>query len=603
MSTDETPRARRRLLLLALGALILLGAGFLRLVDLEHNPPGLWQDEASTGLDAYLIWTTGRDRAGELVPLIARSFGDYPLALYRYLDAPIVGLFGLSLRNERIVAAVFGTLLVLLTGLVMRRRADLPAAVAVMLVGALSPTWLHFSRYGSEAILLPAFLVLGWWLVEVGSAPGRRWGLWLGAVALGLSAYTYHAVKLFLPLWMAGFVVLQWPLIRRLWAGERRHLFGPALLFALLVLPSARLALTASGMARGQTVLAWYHFQGTQLIQAILSNYLSYFDPGMLFVRGGPAVAQSIPGLGMWNLIELPLMIAGLLTLFRAPERRRLAGFVLFWFLLGPLPGGVTYETHNMGRAIGWLPAPQIISALGLVVLFRAGIAAMKQPWAPGLRSFLVRAGGGALIVGLIAGWGATAWAVRRLTLEVYPNVTERDWQFEITRSMRCARRHRTAEEKLVVSPAFQLAPVFAQFFLTDLAEGHPPGSVYELAERMVVQPGEIYLFPAIRPTPQGRELCRVTHSRTGQVYAYVFGAPLEGPPAEEAPPPLEVIPPKTKVSGLRSQDARVPALLEEPPKPTRLPSGGLELSPEALKKAPLLRATPGMPPPPPPSP
>lgn len=496
---------------------MLLAAG-LRLTDLDSNPPGLWQDEASTGLDAYLIWTTGQDRAGDAMPLISRSFGDYPLAGYRYLVAPIVGTLGLTIGHQRWVAAFFGLWMVLATYWAARQRLGPGPALGAALSGALAPTWLHFSRYGSEAILLPACLVTGWALIDFGRRPERRWGIWLGAVALGCSAYTYHAVKVFLPLWMLGFLIFQWPRIRGLWKHEKHHLIGPALLFTVLVLPSMQAALTLGGMARGRTVLAWYQFEGVALFRTIASNYLSYFDPSMLFVRGGPAVAQSIPGLGMWNMLELPLMLVGLSTLFKAPGHRRTAGFIIFWFLIGPLPGGLTYEAQNMGRAIAWLPAPQLISGWGLWVLMRWALRLLTSQVALHRRVI-----GGLTIVLTSAAWGVTIYAVYWCTLVRYPLVTERDWQFEITRAMHCALDKRT-DEKLIVSPRFHVASVFARFHFAD-ADKRAGKKIWQLGDRRKVRRGEIYLLPTRARLPEGVELCRVVHGPTQKVYAYVFGA------------------------------------------------------------------------------
>src|SRR5688572_27096879 len=182
--------SRRNLLIASAALLFLLGA-LLRLIDLDDNPPGLWQDEASTGVDAFLLWTTGKDRAGVSLPIIARSFGDYPLALYRYLDAPIVGLFGLSVASQRIVAAITGSLMIAFGALVVRRRLDGETALCFLITAGLCPTWIHFSRYGSEAILMPAALVFGWLAIELGSDPKRRWLLWIGALSFGACAYTY----------------------------------------------------------------------------------------------------------------------------------------------------------------------------------------------------------------------------------------------------------------------------------------------------------------------------------------------------------------------------------------------------------------------------
>src|ERR1035441_3366404 len=49
--------------------LILLLAASLRLYHLASNPPGLFCDEASVGLDAYSILHTAHDSHGALLPL------------------------------------------------------------------------------------------------------------------------------------------------------------------------------------------------------------------------------------------------------------------------------------------------------------------------------------------------------------------------------------------------------------------------------------------------------------------------------------------------------------------------------------------------------
>jgi len=489
---------------IGIAVFLLVGGALLRLIGLENNPPGLWQDEASTGIDAFLLWTTGKDRAGVSFPIIARSFGDYPLALYRYLDAPIVGLFGLSIANERIVASITGAAMIATSALIVKRKLGVQTALCFMLIAALCPTWIHFSRYGSEAILMPATLVLGWLLIDVGADdPKKRWLIWLGALSLGASAYTYHAIKLFLPLWIAGFLVYQWPLVRRLWREERVHVIGPAAVFALSVLPSVVVAFSNEGLARPNTVVAWKHHSGAiDIARVMLNNYLSYFDPGMLFVRGGPAVAQSIPYLGIWNLIELPLIGVGLAAMMRSQERR-FFGFILFWFLLGPVPGGITYETANIGRAIGWLPAPQIISAFGMMTLL---------VWSQGTSRELFRIGVPAL---LAAGWIATVIAVIDCAFFIYPDITQRDWQYDVTGAMKCAKQKRK-DERLIVSPHFQMASVFATFHLNGLP--------YELAERKRVEPGELYLFPAGKGKPtKSKEICTIVIKASGKEVSYVY--------------------------------------------------------------------------------
>lgn len=495
-----------------LAACIVLVGAILRFVDLDTNPPGLWQDEASTGLDAYLIWTTGRDRANALFPIISRSFGDYPLAGYRYLTAPIVGLFGLTIGNERLLAAITGTMMVIVTGLVARRAFGPRVGLFALASAAFCPTWLHFSRYGSEAILLPFSLIGAFGLFEL--AKERRWALYPAATMLAFSAYTYHAVKLILPLWTLAFLIYQWPFIKQLWREERRHLFATVILFAALVAPSVHAAVTAGGMARGRTVLAWYHYDGWRLIRVILNNYLNYFDLAMLFVRGGPAVAQSIPGIGLWNLIELPFILIGLFTIGQGGPQRRLLVFVAFWFVLGPLPGGVTYEAQNIGRVIAWLPAPQIISGIGTARVI--GWAIDKD------HRDRLRASRAVFLAIFLIGWIATAGQVVYLTLVRYPATTERDWQFEISRAMLCAKDKRV-DEQLVVSPNFQASEVFARFHYWDLNPDEDGRPQWVFGNRNRVEPGELYVTPRTKNLPIGKMVCEIKNSSTNETRAYVF--------------------------------------------------------------------------------
>lgn len=528
---------------------VLLPAVVLRFLGIEHNPPGLWQDEASTGFDAYLLWTTGRDRAGAFLPVIAASFGDYPLALYRYLTAPVVGLLGLSPGNERAVAALAGSLLLISTALFVWRRIGGVAAFGALLAGAFAPMWVHFSRYGSEAILLPFCLMTGALAIEVGRRPDRRSCLWLGVVALAASAYTYHAVKLILPLWLAAYLVYSWPLLSALWARERRHVIGPALLFAALVLPSLLAALTPEGMARGRVVMAWHHYHGWNLPRNVLAQWLGYFELNALFLRGGPHLAQSEPGIGLFNLIDLPLMGLGFVVMSRGiaprlgeprqsyeetspPTPARVYGFLAFWFLLGPLPGGMTYETQNVGRAIAWLPVPQIISGLGLAWLVVFVVRGVGGSWSGARKIPKV-----ALLVGLAGLWLWTMVAVYQKTLVEYPRLAEREFQFEISGALQCARSH-LVTEKLVVSPGLlggEVAEAFVGFYFGDRFEVRGKTNRWELGLRHEVPPNELYVT---NPTPSlvGRKLCDV-RNRSGAVVAQVFAHDEDSARADDERP------------------------------------------------------------------
>jgi hypothetical protein len=535
-SCEVRPIPARLRLSAAILLVTLLAALLFRCVDLDRNPPGLWQDEASTGVDAYWIWKTGRDRAGVRFPVLSPSFGDYPLTLYRYLDAPIVGLLGMSPSHERAVSMLFGTMLVPLIGLaalltLARRRPDHErdhrVALTSTIAAALGPELIQFSRYGSEAILLPFMLVLGWALFEIGRDPRRRIALYGGALALAASAYTYHAVKIFLPIWMVGLLFYLAPLIKQLWAKEKQHVFGPMILFTVCTIPSIRAALSWQGMYRGTCVMAWYRFHGFELVRVMMENYLSYFEPRTLFARGGTSRVQSIIGLGELNLIDAPFFITGLASMIAAIKKRRegwqAQAFILFWFLTGPLPGGMSYEPGNIGRVIAWFPSLSWISGIGAVAIFdwvqsralpRAAVIALRA--------------GGAIAVIATAAW--IAWC----TLERYPRLTERDWQADISGALLCAAEHRKTEQ-IIVSNRFPYANLFATFFLQGLPQ--VKGKAWAIEERTHVRANELYVFPTTSSPPKGTPVCSLRFDTGGSPVAFVYG-PMEGTlTSTEAPP------------------------------------------------------------------
>ncbi len=63
---------------------MLVGAG-LRFTSLSEIPPGLNQDEAVNGYDAYSLFLTGRDHHGHPFPFAGlESFGDWAAPLLTF---------------------------------------------------------------------------------------------------------------------------------------------------------------------------------------------------------------------------------------------------------------------------------------------------------------------------------------------------------------------------------------------------------------------------------------------------------------------------------------------------------------------------------------
>lgn len=192
-------RAKRRELA---AVLVLLGLGAaLRLLGLGFFPPGLNQDEASTGCDAWGLLVSGMDRNGDAWPVLFTSWGSGQNVLYAYVLLPLMALLGRSVTVLRLPAALLGALSLFLVWRMGRRHGGPVMGLCALGLLAANPWHLLISRWALESNLLPFCLLLGAFFLDLALAD-RPWCLLPAAAALALGLYAYGTAFLFLPLFL-----------------------------------------------------------------------------------------------------------------------------------------------------------------------------------------------------------------------------------------------------------------------------------------------------------------------------------------------------------------------------------------------------------------
>ncbi|MBI3443558.1 glycosyltransferase family 39 protein, partial [Candidatus Woesebacteria bacterium] len=198
--------------------LILALAAILRFYKLGEIPLSLDWDENSNAYNAYSIIKTGRDEYGDFLPITNRSFDDYKPPAYMYLNIPTVAVFGLTPFAARLPSAIFGFLTVPVIYFLAKKLFEksneelkiknfkLKIPEIAMLFLAISPWHLQFSRVGFEATvgLFFAAAAVAAFLYGLES---KKW-LIVSAVAIGLSTYTYHTERIFVPLIFLAAIIL-----------------------------------------------------------------------------------------------------------------------------------------------------------------------------------------------------------------------------------------------------------------------------------------------------------------------------------------------------------------------------------------------------------
>ncbi len=337
-------------------------AAALRFPELEDSPPGVHYDEAANGILAGDIGLRGER------PIFISSYTGKE-TLFFYLAGGLMSLLGQSIFTLRLTAALLGVATVAATyrlgvELLRDRR------MALLAAGLLAVSFWHllFSRLGFRAVsqpLLQALAVTGIWH---GLRRGSRLSLIGGGVALGLTAYTYLAARLFpipLAIGLGAFLI-----------GRKRPNDNRWRKVLLVVLVSLAVAGPLLAYFAANPDSFWVRVNQVLPDNTPASGFgRSYLKAlGMFFIEGDPYVRFNIPGLTLMGPYWGSLLALGwLLALVRwrwgstALERSAhlfLAALPPLMLLPSALAAGEIVPSNL--RAIGLLPFVFLLPSMAL---------------------------------------------------------------------------------------------------------------------------------------------------------------------------------------------------------------------------------------------
>jgi len=399
---------------------VFLFALFLRLLFLGVVPGGFTPDEVSQGYSAYSLLKTGLDEWGEFPIFSFKSFLDYKAPLLTWLMVPSIAVFGLNEFAVRFPSAIFGALAVIplyfLARLLFESAKLFPSpakgrAQGGVYIGflsafllAISPWHLQFSRMALEANLISFFFPLGlYFLIKSLDHPKF---LPLSALVFSISLYSYHAAKLFIPLFVITFLLVNIKKVQKILPSPAKgRVQGEVLVTILIVfilvfplfintlfsktgsrgadLSISNLSLTDLNLIKSEQ---YYSPLGklTPILPRIFSNkftffldkfsenYLSYMSPAFWFATGGWETTYSIiPGRGLLYIWQFPFVSIALAYLGLNLLKGDISSKALFlWLFLAPLPASITKEGYRPNRASAFLGLFELLTAMGIVLVF-----------------------------------------------------------------------------------------------------------------------------------------------------------------------------------------------------------------------------------------
>ena len=361
---------------------VLVTASFFRIWLLNSMPAGLFPDEAANGQDALSILS------GQHSPFFERGLGRE--ALYFYLLAGSIALFGVGVWQIHLVSALIGILTVVVTWLLAKKLFNERIAVLTSFFLAISTWHVTLSRTGFRAILVPLLATLFFYFTYLtfkeASKKKRALFAVLAGLSFGLGFYTYISFRAIIGI--VGLLVIIIAVVKRgtLKKFWREIVIG--LIAALLILtPLIGYFINHPGSFMGRagcvSIFSPDLNQGDVLgtfLDVSKKTFLMFFTEGDLNWR------HNVSGFSMLNPLIAPLFAAGFLysllivlgglikrNFWKPKESQNYFKylFLIVWFLgmLGPELLSAEAIPHGL-RAIGAISVVFFFPAIALNYLW-----------------------------------------------------------------------------------------------------------------------------------------------------------------------------------------------------------------------------------------
>lgn len=336
--------------------LLLIGC-FLRLYKLNEFPRPINQDELVNGHNGYMIEKFGKDDWSIPYPFQLKGLGtmDFRPALYAYASIPIFYTFGYSVFTIRLFSALLGCLTLLILFFYLKDKVQKTTLYFAMLVLALSPWHIFYSRQSHEGTSqIPFFTILIIYLTDrLCSSRHKIKYLALLGIAIGLGLNTYQSFRVQYAFYFLLIPILYFYIDKmELKLKRLRNILFFYIPLLICSFPQLYCLIFSSNnyFNKFSNVVIPFHFSW-DYFWLIKKNILDHFSPGFLFRKEFSINNLSIMR-ELWIL--LPLYYGGIMIVLS--RIRKLHFFLLLPIcLLTILPSALTHDSPHALRASGML--------------------------------------------------------------------------------------------------------------------------------------------------------------------------------------------------------------------------------------------------------
>lgn len=183
---------------------VLIIAILVRVVLVCSIPSGMHEDEAGLAYDAYCIANYGVDRYLNHLPVYFTNFGGGQSALYVYLTAFLIKIFGLNLFVVRLPSIIFSVLAIIFSYLTVKKLKNTNTALLFLFFIAICPWHIMQSRWALDCNLLSSLIAIDLFLLVTSS---KSWHYLFTGILLGITLYTYALSYIMLPVFTLCIII------------------------------------------------------------------------------------------------------------------------------------------------------------------------------------------------------------------------------------------------------------------------------------------------------------------------------------------------------------------------------------------------------------
>lgn len=357
----------------------LVVAGMFYSILLAQVPIHLNQDELGFALNAYSISKTGFDENNRFLPLYFWHLGVmWATPIIVYLTSLFLVFLPLSETVIRLPSVFIGLINIALIYFISKKIFDNEKlALITSLFLALTPVHFIQSRILLDNLFIVPF-ILGWfYLILLFMEKRKIWLIFFAAFLLGLGVHSYHAAKIMMPLYLLFTIFITLPF----WT--KKLILLPTIIvgFFIPLLPLiswvAQYPDTLTDQVRYtglyDTNLSPLQGIATLMNREIIFNrlaiWLSYFDPGFLFLKGDTSLIHSTQKAGVFLLPFIILIPLGIYQMTRS-KLRWFGITIIIGFLTAPCAAALVGNSFRISKALIMLPFACLIATYGMQYLF-----------------------------------------------------------------------------------------------------------------------------------------------------------------------------------------------------------------------------------------